>query len=447
MSTFLHLLRIAFWMQPFQRWCTALGLGLLAVLGGLLFSPSNLAVNLMMYGMLIAFAPPALLAGALWRALSAPRAARLAPRGRARLLLAALGVAATVALLVIALSALFDLSLPPRWRTNLSGYRSMFVGAFAAASWWGIASFIASRSPLAMLGVLLASLGGVSVLWKLDVEHVATLWRHGWGIALPLALWALFGAWYLQTRRIAPPGWLLPGGQSVLASVTTADTAAAGFTPSAAQQRLLLGGTTVPRILMQWLLAGLLWLGVLMVLAQDGEQAAVSAAHIAFASLLLCPAIVMAQSLAIVRRARVLWLPSGYSRARLFTFTERTVLAFAAAMALMFSGFLIALWYTQPWRPAVTLPQALCVVLAPSLLVASNALVRSRTSDFYWRWPVLAFLGWHVAWQPLALSGPVSWAGTRGWLWIGVTLLVAVLLRMLARMRWLGADMPRMAAS
>lgn len=446
MSTWLHLLRVAFWMLPFQRWCTVLGLGVLAGLGGVLFGYSLLGTDLLRYGLLIGFAPPAMLGGALWRTLSAPRAVGLAPRGRARLLVAAVGVAATVASLVVAFDALFGLSIDPHWRTTLFGYRHMFVSVFAAATWWGIASFIASRSPLAMLMVLLACIGSLWLLWRLDVT-LDFLWWRAWAIALPLALWALFGGWYLRARRIAPPGWLLPGRQSVLASVATADTAVAGFTAPAAQQRLLLGGTTVSRLLLQWLLAGLLWLGVLMVVARQGEQEAISAAHVAFASLILCPAIVLAQSLAIVRRARVLWLPAGYSRAGLFIFTERTVLRFAMAMALMFCGFLVALWYTQPWRPAMTLVQALCVVLAPSLLAAGNALTRWRAWDLYWRWLVLAVLGWSVAWQPLLVENPVGWADAGGWKWLGGTLLIGVALRMLARLRWMRVDLPRAATS
>jgi hypothetical protein len=446
MSTCLQLLRVAFWMLPFQRWSTVLGLALLAGLGGMLFTPSNLAVNLMTFGMFIAFAPPALLGGALWRALSAPRAISLAARGRLRLLAAAMGVAVTVAVLVVACYALFDLGMLPRWRNTLPGYGQMFVGTFAAATWWAVASFLASRSPLAMLLVLLGSIGCIRVFWLLGVVNPHVLWRQEWSVVLPLVLWALFGAWYLRARRIAPPGWLLPGKQSVLAAVASADTMTGGFTPSAALQRLLLGGATVPRILLQWLLAGMLWLGVLLVLARDDDQATV-AAHIAFASLVLCPAIVAAQSLAIARRARSLWLHSGYSRAQLFGFTAGVLLRFAAGMAALFGGFLIALWYTQPWRPATTLLYALCAVFVTALLLAGNALARPRGWDALLRWPLLVLLCWLVAWLPLTRSALLPWGAKFDWRMMGVALFAVVVFHLLGRWRWQCGDLPRAEAS
>lgn len=447
MSTWLQLLRVAFWMLPLQRWSTVLGLGLLAGLGVMLFTPSNLAVDLMTYGMLIAFAPPALLGGALWRALSAPRAISLAAHGRLRLLAGAMGVAVTGAMLIVASYALFDLGMPPRWRNTLPGYGQMFVGTFATVTWWAIASFLASRSPLAMLLVLLGTIGSLRVFWLLGVVNPNVLWRQEWSVVLPLVLWALFCAWYLRARRIAPPGWLLPGKQSVLAAVASADTTTGGFTPSAALQRLLLGGTTVPRILLQWLLAGALWLGVLMVLGRDDDQAAVAAAHIAFASLVLCPAIVAAQSLAIAARARSLWLHSGYSRAQLFGFTAGVLLRFAAGMAALFGGFLLLLWYTQPWRPAVTLPQALCAVLVPALLLAGNALARPRGGDAVLRWPLLVMLCFFVAWLPLSLSASLAPQVMPGWGMTGVALFTLVVLYLVGRWRWLRGDLPRAEAS
>ncbi len=67
-------------------------------------------------------------------------------------------------------------------------------------------------------------------------------------------LCALFAIWFLLARRVRPPGWLLPGGQSVLAAVALAESSNGVFGGSEALERLLMGGSSVSRLLIQWLL-------------------------------------------------------------------------------------------------------------------------------------------------------------------------------------------------
>jgi hypothetical protein len=452
MNTWLCLLKMGFWTWPLQRWCTVLGLGVIAGLGALLLGGGWGWSDVLVWGGLIGFAIPALLGGAMWRSLSAPRAIALAPFGRAKLLLAVMGVTVSVALLCLVYHYLGELSIHPRYRRPPAFYLSTFVGVFAGATWLAMASFIASRSPLATLLLLLATLGSTYLWWKLGIADPAILMMRSWGIGLPLCLWALFGIWYLRARRIRPPGWLLPGSQSVLATVVVTDTATAGLGQRAALERLLLGGASVLRLLAQWLLVFGALLILLALMAWQNEDHARSVAHFAFAALLLGPAVVAVQALAIVRQARVLWLPSGYSRAQLLAFTERTLLKFALGMALLFAGFLLLLWFTQPWRPAVTLPHALAVIVMPGLLLALYALSRPGGPAFYW--PVVVAILWGIMWRPLTSVEPmawadadINWAGAVGWQWIAAATAAILLPHLLARQRWKSRDLPRAATS
>jgi hypothetical protein len=472
MSTWLASLRALFWTLPLQRWCTVVGalmmvIGLAPLLlrqfvgdGYLVLSSARLWWLTM--GQLVLFGIPMLLGGAMWRALSAPRRIGLAPYGRLRLLSAAFGIAVMAAVFLIGSYMLLILSMwsatrlpggevvvkmPSLTLGSLRFHMVNPVSAFATATWWAIASFIASRSPLATLLVVLAAIGGYFALDKLGFDNTSQLWMRPWSIALPLALWAMFGAWYLRTRRIAPPGWLLPGGQSVLASVALPESSATSLARHAALERLLLGGASVSRILVQWLIVGGMLLFLLTVIAWQDEGQRVIAAHMAFAALIACPAIVAVQSMAIVQRARSLWLASGCTRSELFAFTERTVLKFALGMSMLFASFMLLLWFTQPWRPTLTLVEVALVVVLPSLQLATHSLTASRGGDFYWRWPVVILLCWFIAWKPLTATDPVSWIGPRGWLWYVLAAIATASFHLLARRRWLGGDFPRVAAA
>jgi len=430
-----------FWMLPLQRWCTVLGIGVIAGAGSVLLGGSWSGWDVIAWGGLIGFLLPALLGGASWRALSASRQVSMAPRGRVQLLFAAMGVAIAIALLWLLYYYLYYAGTAPRYRPFAN--RHLFVAVFAAATWWGIASFIASRSPLAMLLVLVFSISSFFVMDRLDPGAPASQLNQRWGIAYPLALWAAFGTWYLRARRIAPPGWLLPGGQSVLAAVSSAEARVGGLSQRAALERLLLGGTSVPRLLVQWLLVGGLLLSLLMVIARQGMGEALIVAHMAFGGLILGPAIVAVQSAAIARRARVLWLPSGYSRDQLFTFTGRTLLKYALGMALLFAAFLLMLWFTQPWRPGLTLVDALFVVLLPPLLLVTHSLAGWRERDSWWRWPVVVLLCLYFVYQPLTSTAPASAMEPWGWLWFVLAGVATISFHVMARHRWLTGDLPR----
>jgi len=442
MSTCLRLLQAILWTLPIQRACTVLGfggaLGLAAV--NALAGPSNALFFAMLTANVIGAAPAMLLGGGLLRAVSAPRVVSLAPRNRARLLAAGAGVVATIALWEVLCYLLFFAVLAPGRRMGLPGYGEIFFSAVLIGMLAGLFSFFSSRSPLAMLISLGVCIAGA---YWFGPDGAARAWAHDWWILAPVAVWLAFATWYLRARRIAPPGWLLPGGQSVFAAVTITDATLAGASGRSLLERLLLGGTTAPRIAMQWLLAGGLLLGWLLFLARRaGDQAGITA-HFAFGALLLCPAIVAAQSLAAVQRSRALWLVSGYSRTQLLAFIERTLARFASGMTLVFAIFLLVLWYALPWHPDLTLPEALLAMLLPSLQLATLALVRPRGWEQYWRWPLAILLCWFIAWKPLTASDPTGWTGPRVWPWFVAAVIAIIAFHLTARRRWQVEDLPR----
>jgi hypothetical protein len=452
MSTYLGLLRLAFWTLPLQRWCTVIGAVLIGVGGVRFVSRPQTGIDMALWGCFVTFAIPALLGGALWRAVSSARSVQLAAGGRLRMLAAAIGVAATVGLLLVAWVALLDLGTPPQWRMQPADYWYFASYVFASATWWVLASFGASRSPLGMLAVLLGAISCTGIIVAIGTFHdfgprgaFAGLWRQSWSIALPCALWAMFGFWYLRARRIAPPGWLLPGGPSLLGAVAMTDAADAGYSRRAALGRLLLGGTSVLRLLTQWLLVGGALLMVLLLIARIDAEAARSVAHLAFAALVLCPIIVATLSRAVVRRARALWLPSGLSRIELFQFVETVLLKLALGMALVFGAFLLLLWNTQAWRPATSLVLMCSGLVVSTLLFTVPVIWRLETRKW---WEVAA---WVVTMVPLvenSFAGPLLGMTPVGTWWSPAIGLVAIVaLRELARRRWLAEDLPRAATS
>lgn len=444
MSTYLRLLHSVLWALPVQRVCSVLGFGgaLVLAAANAVVGPSYALFSAMIEAITIGAAPAALLGGGLFRMLSAPRAVGLAPHARVRMLVAAVGVVATMALWSALCQLLFWAVIQREHLLAL--VERVFVNAFGFGMLAGMASFISSRSPLAMLLTLIACIAGV---YWFGPEGVAASWPRVWTLIAPPAAWLAFGAWYLHARRIAPPGWLLPGGQSVFAAVTITDPVRAGGSRQASLVRLLLGGSTAARVSVQWLLAGGLLLGWLLFIAHRiGDQEGI-AAHVAFGALVLCPVIVAAQSMAAVRRARALWLASGYSRMELFAFVERPVLRSALAMSLVFCVFLVLLWYALAWHPGLALAEVVLLLLLSSLLLAIHALVRPGGLDAWWRWPLVVVLCWFTAWKPLTDTDQSAWAGPRAWPWFVAMVIATIAFHAMARRRWRLDDLPRATSS
>jgi hypothetical protein len=474
MNTVVLLLQLCFWGSPMQRTCTIAGLALAftAGLGGLSFWTDTVVI----WGLLVACLSLMVRAGPMWRALSAQRAVLLAPHGRARLVTAALVVAVVVAVL---LAVVFVLSLLPQaiksWmrmkdliesgavflndssnmalvKRQLYLWREASIASFGLATWWILAAFCASRSPLAGLIVLIVLVTVGLGLPRLETHLLGSPYCHDMNgmfcapvaylssirreahIAPSLVLWGLFALWYLTTRRIAPPGWLLPGGQSLLAAAVAGSTSAPP-TRADALERLLFGGSGIARLMGQWLLAGLLLLAVLLLLAWRVEPA--YAAWVLRAVLVGGTGIVLALSLAARRRARALWLPAALGREQLHLLTRNSLLKLAAGFTLLFALFLLVNWYALPWPSGVTLPQSVVALLAANLLWTALVLFRAEG------WLHLAVSGGVLLMLHAGFAAPLLRGAYIGWGWPVAMLAAAAALLLLARDRWIESDLPR----
>ncbi|HUG71813.1 MAG TPA: hypothetical protein VMK82_00175 [Steroidobacteraceae bacterium] len=475
MSTVMLVLRLSFWGSAAQRVCTLAGFGLAlgaSLLNLLLGEPLRSAgarfvsPQMATWGVMIACLPLLVQAGPMWRAVSSQRAVLLAPRGRRRLFIAALAVAAAAALFMSA----FNLLAQAPWIIRLAlrspaeafwaqyaavQWSLMFATSFVLATWWGIGAFWASRSPLAAL-VLLVGLVAVGLGMPLLAAHLvdptnclasagalcttAASLRGGGGeppflhFKFALAVWGICALWYLNARRIAPPGWLLAGGQSLLAA-TTVGHANAPLARSAAIEHLLFGGSSIGRLLAQWLLAGLLLLAMLLLLSRQVDDSAL-VAWVLRATLVIASGIVLALSLAARRRARALWLPAALDRTQVHDLVRNGLLKLALGLTLVAAMFLVAQWYALPWPGGLSLPQALVALLAANLLWV--ALVLYRASG----WAHLAVSGGALMLLYFGFAAPLVRNAPGNWGWLTAMLVAAAALLLLARRRWMNSDLP-----
>lgn len=476
--------RLCFWGSLPQRVCTVAGFGLALVMS---LPATQLGVSnplpWIMNGVMIASLPLMLFAGPMWRAVTSQRAVLLAPRARRRLLAAAVAVAAAMSLTVATFQMLASLpwimdmlqrasehsvriaradgiatgtSAPgPRVDLILAFLSSwpVLASSFAFAAWWSISAFFASRSPLAGLIVLIvlviAGTGGpplatvladamecrqnlgplCAAILSLQVggpPHVA--------VGFAVVAWSLFGLWYLRTRRIAPPGWLLPGGQSLLASATVDGVGRAPPTRTAALESVLLGGSGIASVVGQWLLAAVLLVAMLLTLALRVDGAYV--AWVLRAMLVATPVIVLALSLAVRQRARTLWLPAALDRAALFTLVRNTLLKLALGLAFAFALLPLAQYLALPWSPQMSLPQVLIILLAVNLLCVGGVLSRAAG------WAGMALAGAGLLFWWVGFAAPLLRGWPASWFWPVVMLAAGAGLLLLARRRWLQADLP-----
>jgi hypothetical protein len=441
-------LQLCFWALPVQRLCTVAGLTLMAVTG-LWFAPSGLSGRVLEWailGYMITVLPLLALGGPLWRAFSAQRAVALAPHGRAKLLVTALLVAALISLALATFHWLLYLWLPPQWRMDLNGWWQLVANTFVLATWWSIASFFAARSSLAMFTVLLILLGGGYAAVLLDIPLPGEL-APGRAVGVMLLGWGVFGAWYLRARRIRPSAWSSRRAEDE-ALVTRADVGGIGaqIPRAAALQRLLLGGRSLGRIILQWLLAlGALQAMLLAIRAWvDASEAQVVPLQLA-ALLLVLPAMA-ALSWLVAARLRPLWLASGCSRAGLFAAGESTLLVLAAGLAAVCLAAFLALWRALPVHSEASLAFGLCALLGPLLLPVYAALLHGRGAAFTASTMIVTVVPAFFAARAY-LRILVDVAASDQWWWLAPLPVATVALRLLARRRWLSGDMPRAATA
>jgi hypothetical protein len=430
----LQLLRLAFWLLPWQRWTTGVGLALI-VLGNLL--PLEAAYAASTWGTLLILLPPALGGGLLLRAISAPRSLRLAPHGRARLLTAVLAMILIVALGWLAIMWVGSQRLPPKFALKAADFDWLLRGVVIGASYFVIGLFIASRSPVMMLVSLVLWLLPGPLLERLGVEDPARLWRGASGLVLLAAIWLVFGAWYLCARRIAVPGWLLPGSGSVLATTTAQPVQATSV--DAALRSLLLGGGSVQRIAWQWLCALALLLGVQLVLGARSADPRLLLA-VMLASLSISTPVIAAVAFSTSARSRSLWLTAGRRRGELFEFCEALVLQVSGALFLVVGLLFATLWFAFSPRPQLSLYYLVPALLVPGLAAGYLGLAslrRWRASDVLGA--AVLLVSWYQGLLLPLLEGEVS----PPWGILLLQVILVVVLRILAQQRWQHVDWHR----
>lgn len=434
MSTWLQLLRIAFWQRPLQRVLVVAGLSFLLV-GPFLpvaLSPPGSRLPQTFFGATLVLITPMVCGGIWWRMLSAPRIVRLAPHGRLKLLFAAAGIAVAGSLLWLACYAYaFQVQVPLQNRPTLGDYLVMFTLTLVFATHVSIGQFIASHSPAGLLAALALWVLPGLLLRAAGIEQPAAYWQRPEGWVALAVTWVVFGVWYVRARRIASPGWLKAGDQSLF--VMQAGLRAGPVSPRRGFEGLLLGGSSVPGLALQWLLATCVLLGVQGLIAHYAASDPVPAVAMLFTTLSISTVVAGAVANAIAQRSHTLWLPAGLDRAALFRRCEGLALRVCAALAIVCGLLFALLWATLAAHPPWRWQYVLASLLVPALAVVWLGLAQVKRSAW-----VDVPLGAAIvaAWYAGTVVPLFSASGQERW---GLLLALAVGaagLRELARRRW-----------
>ncbi len=440
MKTFIQLLRVGFWMLPFQRWLTVLGgaLCLVSLIFDLPFLMPGSSLPITFLGVEIMVITPLVAGGTFFRMLSAPRAVLLLPHGKGRLLAGMIGVALLVTLIwILAYWAAFQ-RVPAKFRPDFEAYTIMYVLTLSFATQCSIASFVASRGPiwaLVVLGVWQLPGLALPLLGMVDVPRLLT---GPLGLGMVVVSWAVFGVWYLRTRRIHSSGWNVRGKGSALGSGPWV--AQSPVTREDAMTRWLLGASTPPRIGLQWLLCAGLLIAVQLVLAHEYDSPPRAVNAMIFGTLSLSAIVIGAISFAIAGRSRGLWLNAGRSRLQLHAWCERLMLRVALAIALPLALLGALVWTFLTPRPALPGSYLLVAMVAPGLGAAWFGLMQlQRRVSLDAIGALLLAAGWYYGLVQPLFTGSAQ----PRWGVVAAQLALAGLLREVAWVRWRAADWPR----
>jgi hypothetical protein len=258
------------------------------------------------------------------------------------------------------------------------------------------------------------------------------------GLATVVVSWAVFGAWYLRTRRIHSLGWAVRGKDSAVASGLAA--VQSPVTREEAMTRWLLGSSTPLRIGLQWLLGATLLIGVQLLLARAYDSPPRMVNAMLYGTLSLSPIVIGAISYAIAGRSRGLWLNAGRSRLQLHGWCERLMLRAALAIALPPALLGGVLWTFLLPRPALPGIYLLVAMIAPGLGAAwfgFMQLHRRISLDAFGA--LLLVAGWYYGLVLPLFAG----SSQPHWGVVAAQLALAGLLREVAYVRWRAADWPR----
>jgi hypothetical protein len=443
MKTFIQLLRVGFWMLPFQRGLTVLG-ALIAIAGLLFPLPFNMpgsSLPTVFLGVALMVVVPLLAGGAFFRMLSSRRALMLLPHARAKLLTGMIGITLLATLVWIGAYFLTFQRAPPKFRPDLEGYLLMYVLTLSFATQCTISVFIASRAPFWALAAIIAWQVPAIALRLLQVDDTARLLAGPVGLAMVPVAWLVFGIWYMKTAQVSRSAWAGGGSGGSVATIGFA----APASREQAMSRWLLGASTPLRLGLQWGVVALALVAVQWVvhLLVDPHSTSRAVTAMMFGTLSLCAVALGAVSNTIAARSRGLWLVGGRGRLELHGWCERQMLRVVVAIALPFLLVGMMLWLVVTPRPGLPGSYLLLAMLAPGLAAAWFGLMQQHRRSLFDPLAVMAIAaGWYYG-----LALPLFAGSARPpWGIVAAQLALVVLLREVAQVRWRGADWRRAQA-
>jgi hypothetical protein len=439
MNTFWQLLRIGFWMLPLQRALTVIGAAILVAgqVFELPFSAPGSTLPVTFFGAMLMLLVPLLAGGVFLRMLSSSRALMLRPHARGRLLAGAFGILMLSTLAWICCYGMAFMQAPPKFRPDAEQYLMMFALTLSFGTQCAVALFIASRSPLWTLIILLLWQAPGLLLHVLGVENASRLLGGPVSLITTAAVWIVFASWYLRVRRIHGAAW---GRREAIASATPANEAAhaPALTREQAMSRWVLANATPARMGLQCFFACLALLTLQWVLGRESGVKPLQA--MMFGVLSAVTLVTGAVGSSIARRSRALWLPAGRTRLELHAWIERQMLGVALSVSAAVALCALLAWLLLTPRPAWSLAYLFPAMLIPGLCAGWLGLAQQHQRSFF---DALAGIG-IVAGIFYGLVQPLYVGSTEPpWMVLGAEIALAVLLREVAYVRWRGADWRR----
>jgi hypothetical protein len=423
-----------FSIVPLQKWLSITGVLLIALALLMHSPPFAIASGL---GVVFLVMIPALLGGASMRVGSSRTVLHLRPTSRWRILAAAL--------LTVCLMTLVCVFI--RWAVLLSG-----LGAAVA-------------SPVTLAEFALAIWGGLSILWLISfVSSGSGMWAMLFGVGFiamtanksellmalgspPIVLatvgaicWVGFAYWYRRVRQVRRPGRMsgspMGMGENNTGGWYSSMTESRGDSRAIAVKAYLLGTTSKIGFLLPGIISALVVLPVYFL--QRKQLNGVVMLPVTFVTIFSGMAGGMSYMAA--RRARMLWLRAGLDRAGLFALGERTTLLAFSQMVLSATVVLGA--FSIIVKPDMT-PRILLFVgtqLAYATVVFYFGLSQTRT------WTAAGIAGCiliglgMIAQMILLLPQNTGIPPVIAPSMLGISVLLALLLRQHARKRWLTLD-------
>ena len=439
MKTFWQLLRIGFWMLPLQRALTVIGAAILVAgqVFELPFSAPGSTLPVTFFGAMLMLLIPLLAGGVFLRMLSSSRALMLRPHARGRLLAGAFGILMLSTLAWVGCYGMAFMQAPPKFRPDAEQYLMMFALTLSFGTQCAIALFIASRSPLWTLLILLLWQAPGLLLHAFGVEDASQLLGGPVSLITTATVWIVFAIWYLRVRRIHCAAW---GRREAIGSATPADATAPApsLTREQAMSRWVLANATPVKMGLQCFFACLALLTLQWVLG--GQSGVKPLQAMMFGVLSAVSLVTGAVGSSMARRSRALWLPAGRTRLELHAWLERQMLGVALTVSAAVALCALLAWLLLTPRPAWSLAYLFPALLIPGLCAGWLGLAQQHQRSFF---DALAGIGiaagiFYGLVQPLYVG-----SAEPPWMVLGAEIALAVLLREVAYVRWRGADWRR----